>query len=73
MPTGFDGRALNGLLELDRSNVFRWRDACHRDRIRQLLHELPELTDVLIEMGYEADDSWTCEYAVPSQAIPSGT
>ena len=71
VPAGFDGRALNGLRELDESNVLRWRDACHRERIRSLLQELPELPDVLIEMGYETDDSWTREYADSQQSIPA--
>jgi hypothetical protein len=71
VPAGFDGRALNGLRELDESNVLRWREACHRDRIRSLLQELPELPDVLIEMGYEKDDSWTREYADSQQSIPA--
>lgn len=71
VPAGFDDRALNGLRELDESNVLRWREACHRDRIRSLLRELPELPDVLIEMGYEADDSWTREYADSQQSIPA--
>ena len=69
VPVGFDGRALNGLRELDERNVLRWREACHRDRIRSLLQELPELPDVLIEMGYETDDSWTREYADFQQSI----
>jgi 5-methylcytosine-specific restriction endonuclease McrA len=69
IPAGFDGRALNGLRELDESNVLRWREACHRDRIRSLLQELPELPDVLIEMGYETDDSWTREYVDSHQPI----
>lgn len=69
VPIGFDGRALNGLRELDESNVLRWRDSRHRDRMRALLQELPELPDVLIEMGYETDDSWTHEYANSPQRI----
>jgi hypothetical protein len=32
---------------------------------------LPELPDVLIEMGYETDDSWAREYADSQQAIPA--
>ena len=71
VPKGFDGRALNGLRELDESNVLRWRDECHRDRIRTLLQELPELPDVLIEMGYETDDSWTRDYSDSKQSIPA--
>lgn len=71
VPAGFDGRALNGLRELDESNVHRWREAGHRDRIRLLLQDLPELPEVLIEMGYETDDSWTREYSDSQQSIPA--
>ena len=62
VPSDFDTTALNGVRPLDSSNVDRWRSSKHRARIQQLLHDLPELPDRLIEMGYEADTSWVGEY-----------
>jgi hypothetical protein len=62
VPDDFDTTALNGVRPLDASSLDRWRAPKHRDRIRQLLGELPELPDRLIEMGYERDADWTLEY-----------
>jgi hypothetical protein len=62
VPRGFDGRALNGLRELDSQTLHRWRQDAHRQRIESLLSEMPELPQVLIEMGYETDDAWRSEY-----------
>lgn len=63
VPKGFDGRSLNGLRELDIRNVDLWRQHRHKARIQSLLREMPELTDVLIELGYESDDRWTRDYS----------
>ncbi len=71
IPRSFDVRALNGLRELDADNRNRWRQECHRARIQALLSELPELPDVLIELGYEKDDSWTCEYTGIRRSLPA--
>ncbi len=71
VPKGFDGRALNGLRELDPDNLNRWHHEQHRDRICSLLSEMPELPDVLIEMGYETDSSWTREYSDCSRFVSS--
>lgn len=54
----FDTRALNGVRPVDRSTVGRWRDPSHRDRIEQILKEIPDFCDILVEMGYEPDASW---------------
>jgi hypothetical protein len=62
VPADFDITALNGVRPLDASGLDRWRAPQYRDRIRQLLRELPELPDRLIEMGYERDRAWTREY-----------
>jgi hypothetical protein len=62
VPAGFDLTALNGLRPLDPSTLDRWRADEHRDRIREILRELPELPQLLIELGYEADDSWVRAY-----------
>lgn len=63
VPNHFDGRALNGLRELDPLNLERWRFPEHRERVRTLLQDMPELPEVLIELGYERDYSWTYEYS----------
>lgn len=65
VPGGFDIRALNGLRELDSGNLTRWQDNCHFRRIRSLLSEMPELPEILVELGYEHDDSWTREFMHP--------
>jgi hypothetical protein len=62
VPGHFDTRALNGVRPLDRLSLNKWRSPEHRGRIQELLREMPELPERLIEMGYEADTSWTHEY-----------
>jgi hypothetical protein len=62
VPGNFDTRALNGVRPLDRSALDKWRSPKHRDRLRQILIELPELPERLIEMGYEKDTTWTRDY-----------
>jgi hypothetical protein len=54
----FDTRALNGVRPVDRGNVGRWRDPEHRDRIEQVLREVPDFCDILMEMGYEPNADW---------------
>lgn len=62
VPEGFDTRALNGVRPLDTSALNKWRQPEHRDRIRALLESVPELPAVLVEEGYEPDESWAHEY-----------
>jgi Sulfotransferase family len=62
-----DPSPLNGLRPLDPSRLDAWRHEKHKARIRTVLREIPELPEVLIEMGYERDDSWVREY------LPEGT
>ena len=35
----------------------------HEERIREVLHELPELPQALIDLGYATDTSWIEERA----------
>jgi hypothetical protein len=58
----FDTTTLRGLRPLDRSRIARWREPIHRPRIMQVLRELPELPEVLRELGYEQNDEWMAEY-----------
>ncbi|MEW4488811.1 sulfotransferase [Thalassoglobus sp. JC818] len=62
VPAGFDKAALNGVRPLETKSIERWRGAQHRDRIAELLDSFPELTDRLIDLGYESDDAWATEY-----------
>lgn len=55
---GFDTRPLNGLRPVDRKGVGRWMEPEHRERIEQILREAPEFPQMLIELGYEKDESW---------------
>ena len=54
----FDASALNGLRPVDCKSIGRWRDSEHRDRIREILQQVPELPAILIELGYEKNDAW---------------
>jgi hypothetical protein len=58
----FDQRALNGLRPLDATRLDAWRQEKHRDRIRQVLREIPEFPEYLIDLGYEHDTSWVQDY-----------
>ena len=62
VPTGFDTSALNGVRGLDARTLDKWAGDEHRERIRSLLQEMPELPDRLVEMGYEANADWTLRY-----------
>ena len=57
-----DFGALNGLRPLDPTRLDSWRQEKHRDRIRQILQEIPEMPEYLIEMGYESDSRWVRDY-----------
>jgi hypothetical protein len=62
VPEGFATKALNGLRSFDTTNLERWKQDKYRDRIKQILDELPELPALLVELGYETDDTWAREY-----------
>ena len=62
-PSNFDQTALNGLRAVDPSNIQRWRKPKYHSRIRQLLEsEMPDLPDLLIDLGYESNHDWVSEY-----------
>lgn len=58
----FDTRPLNGIRPVDASTIGRWRDPEHRERIEQILREVPDFCDILVEMGYEPDAGWVDEW-----------
>lgn len=62
VPAGFDTRALNGVRPIDRLSLDKWRAPEHRERIQQVLREIPDLPERLIDMGYEADTCWVSAY-----------
>ncbi len=59
----FDATALRGRRPIEKSRVARWRDPAHADRLRSVLHELPELPSALVDLDYESDDRWARPYA----------
>ena len=61
--TDYDTRALNGVRAPDPKNIDRWRAPEHRDRIRELLAQIPELPEMLVQLGLEADHAWVGDYA----------
>lgn len=62
VPAAFDTRALNGVRPVDRRSLDKWRAPEHRDRIQQILREIPDLPQRLVAGGYEPDASWTSDY-----------
>ena len=54
----FDTSTLNGLRPIEQSLIARWACADHKDRIEQVLAELPELPQALIDFGYAPDTRW---------------
>jgi hypothetical protein len=62
VPGNFDTRALNGVRPLDDRSLNKWRSPEHRARIQQILVEMPDLPELLVEMGYEPDTDWTHQY-----------
>lgn len=62
VPREFQTVALNGVRPLDPATLGKWRLPIHRDRIKELLVEMPELPSRLIAMGYETDSSWVDDY-----------
>ena len=68
VPDGFQVEALNGVRALDTATTSKWRAPRHRDRIRLLLREIPDLPRILIDTGYEPDERWIAEYAAGAGA-----
>lgn len=62
VPQHFDTRALNGVRPIDSASLDKWRAPEHRERIRQILLEIPDLPQRLVASGYESDTSWVHEY-----------
>jgi hypothetical protein len=55
---GSDQRALNGLRPVESSRINAWRATEHSRRIGEILSEIPDLPQLLMEDGFEADASW---------------
>lgn len=62
VPEHFDTRALNGVRPLDRGSLDKWRLPEHRERIREILRDIPDLPHRLVEAGYETDTAWVADY-----------
>jgi hypothetical protein len=62
LPKDFNTVGLNGLRPPDPSTAAKWRHPRHRERLRQVLGEIPDLPDYLIEAGYETDARWVDDY-----------
>jgi hypothetical protein len=58
----FDVTTLCGVREVESSRVSRWRADVHRQRLAQMLKELPDLPEAVRQLGYETDDTWTADY-----------
>jgi hypothetical protein len=50
-------QALNGLREVDTGRLEPWRR--HLPRVKDQLMRHPEMADLLVDLGYEVDSSWT--------------
>lgn len=55
---GFETTPMNGVRPVDKKTVSRWSADEHRARLEKVLQEVPDLPEILIELGYEKDDAW---------------
>ena len=55
---------------MDASRRGKWREAKHRDRIRQQFTLHPELFDMLIRCGYEKDRDWFASFSAEAGQVP---
>ena len=62
LPKDFNTVGLNGLRPPDPTTVDKWRQPRHRERLKTVLAEIPDLPEYLIEAGYETDTRWTDDY-----------
>lgn len=53
VPQNFDLRALNGLRQTETSRISSWNAPEHAPRIEQIHREIPELNNILTNMGYQ--------------------
>ncbi|TDG15841.1 hypothetical protein E2F43_06340 [Seongchinamella unica] len=56
-PSEASQRAMNGLREVNRESLEKWRQ--HLPRVAQQLRDHPELAQDLQRLGYEPDEQWT--------------
>jgi hypothetical protein len=62
VPSEFRTLALSGVRPLEADAIDKWKAPQHRQRIRMLVEEMPELPRALVDLGYEQDHSWTTLY-----------
>jgi hypothetical protein len=53
---------MGGARPLDPQKITRWQRPQYRETIRQQLATCPEMVDVLVQLGFEEDDSWIKKY-----------
>lgn len=67
----FETEPMNGVRPLDRQTVQRWANPKHHARIAQILREIPDLPEILIEIGYEKDDAWLAPWRAELAGSPA--
>ena len=69
----FDGRAMNSVRPVDPGSLGNWQADHHHERLSSLLTcEMPELPEVLVQMGYERNRNWTTGIAPLVERKPAG-
>jgi len=58
VPSDFDTHPLNGVRPVDCHGIGRWAKREHRHRMEEILRDIPQLPQILIDLGYETDTSW---------------
>ncbi|XPS89134.1 uncharacterized protein Dvar_71530 [Desulfosarcina variabilis str. Montpellier] len=63
IPDKFRTDALNSIRPIDLSTIQKWKNPKHHKKIKSLIEkEMPELCQVLIDLNYEPDNSWSLKY-----------
>jgi hypothetical protein len=61
----FNTTTLQGLRPVETTRVARWKDPRHTERLKQMLRLMPDLPEMVVQLGYETDHAWAEQFTSP--------